>query len=104
MILVDYNFPEIRRELALHDFQLLYLQSEQKQRREELDELQRKQDALLRKWEEVKRDYQRVCDSMDRVTCPDFIKQIKDPERKKKFKKLARDWKKRREFFLLKQA
>ena len=104
MGLVDYDFTAIRKELVLHDLQLLYLQSELKKLGEELDDLQRKQDALRCKWDELKHEYQKLCDFLDRITSPEFIKRIEDPDLKKKIKKLARDWKKIRETSLLKQS
>ena len=107
--MVDYDVTIIRRELALYDSLSLYIQSELKKCSEEIERIQCKEDAiklekdvLFRKWEEIKQDYRRLCDSMDRITSPDFIKRIEDPERKKKVKKLARNWKTMRESCLLK--
>jgi hypothetical protein len=101
VVLVDYDVKMIRRELALHDSLFLYIQSELKKSIEEIDAIQCKKDAikleeaaLFRKWEEIKRDHQKFYDSTDRITSPDFIKRIEDPERKKELKELARRWEK----------
>jgi hypothetical protein len=111
VVLVDYDVTMIQRELDLNNSLILYLDSELKKSIEEIDAIQCKKEAirleeaaLFQKWEEIKRDYRRLCDSFDSITCPDFIKRIEDPERKKKLKDLARRWKKIRETSPFKQA
>jgi len=92
--MINNDWSEIRRELALQDFQLMYLQSEQKKRREELDALKLKLEPLQRQLEDIERYVKNRYAFYDLITSPKFIKRVDDPELREKLKKIARLWKK----------
>lgn len=87
------DWSEIRRELALQDFQLMFLQSEQKKRREELDALKLQLEPLKQQLKDIKRDFEKRYAFYDLITSPKFIKRVDDPELRKKLRSLARIWK-----------
>ena len=81
-----HDWSDIRRDLTLIDFQILYLQSEQRERRREMDDLQRRIDS-------VNEDLEKQCKHLDLITSPAFIKGVEDPDIRKKLKAIARVWK-----------
>lgn len=80
------NWSDIRRDLTLIDFQILYLQSEQRERRKEMDDLQRRMDS-------VHEDLKKRRKQLDLITSPAFIKRVEDPDIRMKLKAIARVWK-----------
>jgi peptidoglycan hydrolase CwlO-like protein len=74
-----HEWSDIQRDLDLLDLKILYLKSEQQKRREELDAL----------WRELakQRKY------LDIIASRDFIKQIDDPDIRKKLREIVRIWK-----------
>ena len=72
------GWSDIRRDLAIMDLRILYLQSEQRKRREELDALERdlaKQSAFF-----------------DKITSRECIDRIEDPALRKMMKEFVRVW------------
>ena len=80
------DWSDIRRDLTLIDFQILYLQSEQQKRRKEMDDLQRRMDS-------VHEDLEKQRKQLDLITSQAFIKRVEDPDLRKKLKAIARVWK-----------
>ena len=87
------DWSDIRRDLTLIDFQILYLQSEQQKRRMEMDDLQRRMDDLKRRMDSVHEDLEKQRKQLDLITSPAFIKRVEDPDLRKKLKAIARVWK-----------
>ena len=73
------NWSDIRRDWALMDLQILYLQSEQRKRREELDALER--------------DIAKMIAHLDTITSREYINRIENPAFRKKMREIARVWK-----------
>ena len=72
------DWSDIRRDLALMDLQIRYIQSEQQKRQEELDALER--------------DFAKQREFLNIITSPEFIKLIKDPVVRQKMKEIALIW------------